>query len=239
VEAIKIGTDTILLRGCEMPRIPRIVFTGYPHHITQRGNYKQKTFTGKVDYKWYLKLVKKYSSEYELSLLAYCLMPNHVHFIVIPKNADSLAKTFGVCHTLYSQYYNKKNLLTGHLWQGRFYSCVLDEKHLYAVIRYVETNPVRAELVRRPEDWEWSSAGYHLKQTSSKLPLEKIDNFANIYDWQKYLQIEDETVTTKIRTSTLTGRPLGDETFVTKLERLIGKQLKPPPQGRPCKNMQK
>ena len=121
-----------------MPRIARIVATDYPHHITQRGNYRQTVFTKDTDYKFYLERLNEYRSKYKLSILAYCLMPNHVHFVASPKNEDSLAKTFNACHMRHAHYFNKRNRLTGHLWQGRFYSCVLDDNHLYATVRYVE-----------------------------------------------------------------------------------------------------
>ncbi|MCL0086503.1 transposase [Thermodesulfovibrionales bacterium] len=113
-----------------MPRITRIVAVGLPHHITQRGNYRQNVFLDDNDRKHYLSWIHEYSTTYSLSLLAYCLMDNHVHFIAIPKREDSLAKTFNTSHIRYSHYFNKKIKTTGHLWQGRFYSCILDEPHL-------------------------------------------------------------------------------------------------------------
>ncbi len=168
-----------------MARIARVVAPGYPHHITQRGNYKQNTFTKDAEYSRYLKWLDEYSDRYKLPILAYCLMPNHVHFIAIPEEENSLAKTFHACHTRYSQYFNKKNNITGHLWQGRFYSCVLDDSHLYAAVRYVEKNPVRAKLVKRAEDWCWSSARAHLNREKSILPLANINEFIEISDWKE------------------------------------------------------
>lgn len=127
-----------------MPRIERLVLPGYPHHVTQRGNYQQTVFKTKEDYDFYMNLLKKYANEHSLSVIAFCLMPNHVHFICIPGNEDSLADTFKITHMIYAQYLNKKNNIKGHLWQGRFFSSILDERHLYAAVRYVENNPVRA-----------------------------------------------------------------------------------------------
>ncbi len=209
-----------------MPRIARIVVPGYPHHITQRGNYKQDAFVESADYIRYLKCLEKYSREYGLSILAYCLILNHVHFAAIPENEHSLSKTFSVCHTLYSQYFNKKNEKTGHLWQGRFYSCVLDEKHLYATIRYIENNPVRAKLVEKAEDWEWSSARAHLNKGKSILSLARIDKFMDMHDWKGYLQDEDEIMSGVIKANTLSGKPVGNSVFISKLEQIIGKQIK-------------
>jgi putative transposase len=219
-----------------MPRIARVVATGYPHHITQRGNYKQNTFTASVEYSRYLKWLDEYSRANKLSILAYCLMPNHVHFVAIPEKEDSLAKTFNACHMRHSQYFNKKNGMTGHLWQGRFYSCILGESHLYAAVRYIENNPVRAQLVERAEDWKWSSAKTHLNKDRNILSLAQVSTFLDIPHWGNYLaQSDDDTITAKIRANTLTGRPSGDDTFVLKLEKLLGRRLRPLPVGRPRK----
>lgn len=122
-----------------MPRIGRVVVKDYPHHVTQRGNYRHTVFIEKSDYQQYLGWLDMYAKNNGLSFLVYCLMPNHVHYIAIPQNDDSLAKTFNITHMRYSQYFNRKKRAFGHLWQGRFYSCVLDDYHLYAAIRYIET----------------------------------------------------------------------------------------------------
>jgi putative transposase len=91
-------------------------------------------------------------------------MDNHVHFIVIPREEDSLSKVFSISHMRYSQYFNKKKKASGHLWQGRFYLCVMDDDYLVTALRYVERNPVRAGIVRKPWQWKWSSAGEHVGQ---------------------------------------------------------------------------
>ena len=135
-----------------MPRIARLILPNNPHHITQRGNYQQKVFKAEIDYSYYAALLKKYAMRYAVSIIAFCLMPNHVHFICVPSNEDSLANTFKITHTTYSQYLNRKDNIKGHLWQGRFFSSILDEKYLYAAVRYVENNPVRAGLVEKPWD---------------------------------------------------------------------------------------
>ncbi len=145
-----------------MPRISRAVAVGYPHHIAQRGNYQQHVFEDEEDYIQYLQWLKEYSQKYSLKIWAYCLMNNHVHFVCMPMKDDSLARTFNTLHMRYSQYFNKKKKVTGHLWQGRFYSSSLDERHLYAAIRYVENNPVRAKIVEKPHEYKWSSARAHV-----------------------------------------------------------------------------
>ncbi len=223
-----------------MPRIARIVALEYPHHITQRGNYRQKVFTQDSEYNTYLKWLGEYANKYKLDILAYCLMPNHVHFVAIPHKSDSLARTFNTCHMRYSQYFNKKNHLVGHLWQGRFYSCVLDDNHLYATIRYIENNPVRAKLVKKAWDWNWSSARAHLNKEKSVISLKDIAEYMEVDKWAAYLQEkEDESIITEIRLKTLNGKPLGNNQFIQKLEKLFGKSLRTLPRGRPRKKQEK
>ncbi|MFA5356791.1 MAG: transposase [Candidatus Omnitrophota bacterium] len=196
-----------------MPRIARVVAVGLPHHITQRGNYKQKVFFSADNRKRYLAWLKEYSAKYGLSILAYCLMPNHVHFVAVPDKKDSLARTFNVAHMCYAQYLNKQLNQRGHLWQGRFYSCVLNQAHLTLAARYIERNPVRAGIVGKPWDWKWSSAAGHTNRkidwllgSCDLLKLVDIPSAA----WEKYIDIaEDETFLQNIRKSTLTGLPFG------------------------------
>ena len=147
-----------------------------------------------------------------------------------------MAKTFNTCHMRYSQYLNRKNKVAGHLWQGRFYSCALDEQHLYAAIRYVETNPVRAKLVKDPADWEWSSAKLHINKQQGILSLQEVNNFIKIPNWKEYLSLNNnEKMISKIRRDTLTGKPSGEIKFVQKIEELLKRQLISAPVGRPKK----
>ena len=218
-----------------MPRIPRPVAVEYPHHITQRGNYQQKVFEEEEDYLCYLEWLYDYSRKYSLNIWAYCLMTNHVHFVTVPMEINSLAKTFNTLHMRYAQYFNKKKKLKGHLWQSRFYSCILDEKHVYASVRYVENNPVRAGIVGAPHEYKWSSAKSRIYKKHN--PVLSNDCFLDkeIIDWSAYLMKSgDENLVVRIRESTKAGRPCGDEGFVTKMEGLMGRELKAQPRGRPC-----
>ncbi|NCO68358.1 MAG: transposase [Nitrospirae bacterium CG_4_10_14_0_8_um_filter_41_23] len=219
-----------------MPRIARAVSIGYPHHITQRGNYRQAVFEREGDYQQYLEWLKLYSSKYSLKIWAYCLMGNHVHFIAVPMETDSLSKTFNALHMRYSQYFNMRNKATGHLWQGRFFSCVLDERHLYAGIRYVENNPVRAKIVKRAEEYKWSSAISHVKGRTDSIISEDCYIIEKIKDWAAYLrEKEDKTLENEIRQNTRTGRPCGDNNFILKIEKLLGRRMTALPWGRPKK----
>ena len=220
-----------------MPRIARLVVTDYPYHITQRGNYRQEVFVTDDDYRFYLRHLNEYQEKYGLSVLLYCLMPNHVHFLAIPREKDSLAKTFNAAHMRYAHYYNNKNGLVGHLWQGRFYSCVLDEEHIIAAARYIENNPVRAKLVEKAWDWKWSSAREHVfGKEKGILELSDISRYIDVKDWKYFLsQKEEKRIIDSIKSNTLTGRPSGNEAFVSRLENITGKRLKALPHGRPRK----
>ena len=145
-----------------MPRRARVVFEGVVHHITQRGNYRQNVFEDDSDKSKYVEFIREYSEKYGMKIYAYCLMSNHVHFIAAPVKEDSLAMTFKYANMRYSSYFNKKNKRSGHLWQGRFYSCPLQFEHALEALRYVERNPVRARMVELPWEYEWSSAREHV-----------------------------------------------------------------------------
>ena len=145
-----------------MPRIARVVVPGYPHHVTQRGNRRMQTFFGEDDYAAYLSLVGQWCRREDVRVWAYCLMPNHVHLIVVPSTPEGLARALGEAHRRYTRRVNFREGWRGYLWQGRFSSVVMDEPHLLNATAYVERNPVRARLAHRPEQWPWSSAGAHV-----------------------------------------------------------------------------
>ncbi|MDA8388765.1 MAG: transposase [Nitrospiraceae bacterium] len=219
-----------------MPRTARAVAQGFPHHITQRGNYRQTVFSGPHDYEQYLNWLRDYSVKYSLKIWAYCLMKNHVHFIAMPVTVDSMARTLKMLHMRYSQYFNAKKEMCGHLWQGRFFSCVLDEKHLYAAVRYIENNPVRAGVVSKAEEYRWSSAGAHVLGSKDMVLSGDCPITDGIKNWAAYLREgEDEKDLTAIRENTKTGRPCGDEFFVIKIENMLGRQLRRSKGGRPRK----
>jgi len=220
-----------------MPRFARIIAPGLPHHITQRGNYQQNVFDDDNDRRRYLIWIEEYSRKYELSIIAYCLMINHVHFIVIPRDEDSVARTFNTAHMRYSQYHNKKIGITGHLWQGRFFSCVMDERHLAVAARYIERNSVRAHMAKRPDAYIWSSAKDHVNNThSSIVDTRELFKYIDIEQaqWKDFIGvIDDAGDVSTIRKYTMTGRPLGSELFVNKLEKRFGERLHALPVGRP------
>ncbi|MHC4455093.1 MAG: transposase, partial [Planctomycetota bacterium] len=217
-----------------MPRIARVVVPDLPHHITQRGNYGQTVFENDDDRRFYLKWLHEYGQRYGTKFWAYCLMTNHIHYIAVPENQNSLAMTFNQTHMRYSQYTNKRHGRRGHLWQGRFYSCLLDDNHLYAAVRYVERNPVRARIVSRSEEYEWSSAHAHVFNENDQLLSECCPLIEMIDDWSLYLsETDDEEWMEKFRILSRTGRPAGRESFIALIESMLNRSLKPKQPGRP------
>jgi putative transposase len=169
-----------------MPRPARSVLPGIPHHVTQRGARKEQTFFSDADYARYVALLRHGCAKAGTAIWAWCLMPNHVHLLLVPSHADGLAAALGPAHRSYGWEINQRQGWCGAFWQGRFGSVPLDEPHLYVCFRYVELNPVRARLAARPEDWRWSSARGHLGVAADPLAdlapaRERID------DWRAFL----------------------------------------------------
>lgn len=220
-----------------MPRMARLVAVNYPHHITQRGNNSSAVFFEDQDKQFYLQTLKKYSSLWGLEIWAYCLMPNHVHVLGVPRNPESLAKGIGGTNLLYTQYVNRHYARSGRLWQNRFFSNIIEkESYLWAVARYLERNPVRAGLVKFPEDYPWSSAAAHLLGEQDKvLSGESWLDELEVHAYRKFLQAEAEHAETVIRKAAMTDRPLGSEMFVKGLEMTLGRDLVFRKRGRPRK----
>src|SRR5208337_5310914 len=146
-----------------MARLARVIAPGMPHHVTQRANGRQQTFSGEKDYQHHLELVAQFCRAEQVAIWAYRLMPNHVHLIVVPQSAESQRRAIGEAHRWYTRWINFREGWRGHLWQGRFASFVMDEDHLLTAARYVELNPVRAGSVQAPSRYRWSSAAAHLR----------------------------------------------------------------------------
>jgi putative transposase len=214
----------------------RIVIPDLPHHITQRGNRRQDVFIDDQDRRRYLLLLLEYAQRHALEVWAYCLMTNHVHFVAVPRAADSLAATFKPVDMRYTQHVNRRLHETGRLWQGRYYSCPLDDEHLWEAVRYVERNPVRAGLVTRAERYPWSSAAAHVGRRKDPLVQGNLEGRGVVDDWSAWLSLGDDQETLKrLRQRTRTGRPAGDAAFVARLEEQCGRFLAPRKGGRPRK----
>jgi putative transposase len=210
-----------------MARLARAIVPGLPLHITQRGNRRQNTFFGTDDYLLYLSILAEWCDRLAVEIWAYCLMPNHVHLIAVPSTVEGLRRAIGEAHRRYTTHVNQQHEWRGHLWQGRFASFVMDERHTLAAARYIELNPVRAKLAARAEDYPWSSARAHLLGRDDGLvktaPLRALAG-----DWSTFLDTgPDPADADQFRRHAATGRPLGADAFVDDLERLLGRILRP------------
>ncbi len=220
-----------------MPRQARIVIPNLAHHVTQRGNYRQEIFDKEDNYKQYCMLINEYSQATSLDILAYCLMSNHVHFIVIPKKEKDLALVFKTVHMRYSHYLNRQRGVKGHLWQGRFYSCILSDTHLYRSIRYVENNPRRAKVVKQAWKYHWSSAADHIRERSMSLINLSNYRFIKKENWKQYLEENDSEMDREIRLKTARGLAIGTDKFINNLEKTLKRSLLCLNQGRPRNNV--
>ena len=215
-----------------MARFARVVIPGCPHHLIQRGNRRLRVFFSDEDKAFYLTLLKRHAEKHGIDVWAFCLMENHVHIIAVPKTKESFARGIGEAHRKYTSVINTREDWKGYLWQGRFITYPLDEHHLYAAVRYVERNPVRAGIVSAAEEYDWSSAYAHVRKVAhpllSPFPLEN-----TIPDWAAYLgQGDDPEDVKRFVEHEHTGRPLGSEDFVKRLETLTGRVLAPKQRGR-------
>ena len=212
-----------------MARMARVVVPHFPHHVTQRGSRRQTIFFGPDDYRAYRQLMARFCREAGTAVWAYCLMPNHVHFVMVPSHEDGLRAAIAEAHRRYAQHVNFREGWRGHLWQERFHSFPMDEEHLFAAVRYVERNPVTAGLCRYPRDWPWSSAEAHLQGTNDEL-VTVAPMLERVGDWLGYLGVDTEAPLLAVHSRT--GRPLGSKAFVAHLETLTGRPLGPRRRGR-------
>jgi putative transposase len=209
-----------------MPRPRRITLPGYPHHVTQRGNRKTNVFLDDSDRHVYLKMLVEQCLELSIRIWAYCLMDNHVHIIVVPDREDSLSRAFQRIHSSYATYFNLKYAKAGHLWQGRFKCAVMDSRHLWNGVRYVERNPVRAGIVAHAQDFHWSSAASHCGLRSDSVLSNDLPLLKEISDWNSWLhESESQTELNFIRKRTHSCRPCADNEFLRKMEIQFGRKL--------------
>ena len=212
-----------------MPRYARIVFPGIPHHVTQRGNNRQQVFHNRGDGVRYLELLHDHAGRRGVEIIAYCLMPNHVHLVVVPASVDSLHGLLKPVHGQFAQRINRMRVQTGHLWQGRYFSSPLDPSYFVNAVRYVELNPVRAKLIAKAEEYSWSSAAAHcgLAKDPVVRRTPPFQELAGIKDWSGWLAEGLPThFLTDIRRNASQNLPCGSEEFVRHLEDACGRQLR-------------
>lgn len=209
-----------------MARIPRVELLDYPHHVTQRGNRRLQTFYSDLDYRAYFRLMIEAKEKSGASIWAYCFMPNHVHYVVVPGIKGGLTRLMQHSHRRYAWRVNQRMQWQGHLWQSRFYSCPMDEAHLVASVRYVELNPVRAGICADPRDWRWSSVHAHFKGDDDDL-VDVSPMLERFPDWGSYLsESSPKSIIDTIRSSASSGRPAGDDAFISMVEKKTGKRLR-------------
>jgi len=211
-----------------MARLPRLVLPGIPHHVTQRGNRRERTFFEDGDYQLYLDLLAEAAPRAGVEVWAYCLMPNHVHIVATPSDEHGLWRTFRHVHRHYTGFINARQRTTGHLWQGRFSSVAMDEPHFVTALRYIALNPVRARLTARAQDWPWSSARAHLAGEDDGIvtvapALERVGDFPAFLS-----EPFDEALTyAALRAAESIGRPIGSPQWLEDMETRTGLTLRP------------
>jgi putative transposase len=189
---------------------------------------RRETFRSDDDRTTYLGLLQDTQREVDVSLLAWCLMTNHVHLVAVPGREDALSVLLRRVHGRYAQYYNARWGRTGHLWQSRFFACPLGPDHLRAALAYVERNPVRAGIVAEAAEYRWSSATAHVQGQDPRglLDMDWWRQHAP-QDWERTLQATAPTHDDELRDCTYAGRPFGAEDFVAALEQRFGRRWRP------------
>ena len=232
-----------MLKPTSMARLARIVIPGVPHHVTQRGNRRQPVFFSDADRLLYLDLLRQGCAAARVACLAWCLMDNHIHLVLVPATADGLRAALAEAHRRYSSHINAREGWTGYLFQGRFASYPMDDAHLMAAVRYVELNPVAAGLVARAQDWRWSSARSHV--SGRRMAGDSLTNVAalgaHVRNWHAMLRHgleasdlgpEGEAVAEAIEARLRTGRPLAAEAWIAEQEAALDRKLAPARRGR-------
>lgn len=221
-----------------MARLARIVIPDVPHHVTQRGNRRLPVFFGDDDRHEYLALVSAACAKAGVDCLAWCLMDNHIHLILVPHDKDGLRAALGEAHRRYTRRINFREGWRGYLFQGRFGSYPMDNAHLMAAVRYVENNPVAAGMVKEAGDWRWSSARAHLagKRVEDD-PLTDIAALGkHVRRWRNYLKLgvnaaADPASAEEIEARLRTGRPLAEPEWIAEMEERIDRKLAPARRG--------
>ena len=235
-----------------MARLARIVIPGVAHHVTQRGNRRLPIFFSDDDREAYLAEVATAADRSGTTCLAWCLMDNHVHLVLVPNSEDGLRATLGEAHRRYTRRVNFREGWRGHLFQERFASYPMDDAHLMAAVRYVERNPVAVGIVDRAEQWRWSSAASHLAgRRVAGDPLTDVAALGrHVRNWRAMLRhgleageigSEGEAVAEAIEARLSTGRPLAADDWIAAQERATQRPLarrRPGPKPRERQQMQ-
>jgi putative transposase len=222
-----------------MARLPRLTVAEFPHHVIQRGNDRQAIFRDDADFERMLELLTEHASREKVAIHSYVLMTNHLHLLVTPQTATGLPRMMQAVGRRYVQYFNRRHGRTGTLWEGRYRATAIQtERYCLACMTYIDLNPVRAGMVKRPEEYRWSSYDHYRGLRSDKLitappvywalgntPFEREARYAELV-----AQGPTAEVQRSLTDSTLKGWALGDPDFLALLQTRTTRRLA---QGRP------
>ena len=215
-----------------MARIARVILPNQPCLVLHRGHEGQHVFFSEDDYSFYLAMLKSYAEEYGVSIYGYCLLPDRVLIVASGKKRESLAAAMSRTHMRYARWINSEHGWGGHLWGNRFQSSLLEEKCLADAVRYVEQAAVRARLAKKPLEYKWSSAKGNCKKAKDQVLAPVRPFLAKVDSWAKALAKDvDPAVAKAFQANVSTGRPTGSDNFVQKLERKLGRVLRPRKRG--------
>jgi len=216
-----------------MARQARITLDYTPHHITQRGNRGEPIFFEKGDFQAYLDILKEQCERFDVKIASYCLLPNQIHLMVIPKEGNLLARAIGETHRRYTNMINKRNNWRGHLFQDRFFSYACNEPYSLRATRFIEMLPVTSGIAPKAESYLWSSARTRIKVTSDQNFLSRPQSFHAVHNWEEFFSRPmEENEMKAIQTHLQTGRPRGNDAFLDRIEREIGRSVRPKKRGR-------
>lgn len=219
-----------------MPRTARNAAGGICYHVRKRGNARREIFLKDGDYQAFLKALGHACVQVPMRVLAYCLMPNHFHIVVWPREDGDLSRWLQWLLNAHVRRYHQYYHSSGHIWQGRSKSFPIEsDDHLLTVLRYVERNALRAGLVRLAERWTWSSARWWREGEQAPLYLHR-GPVERRPDWLEWVnEPESETELQALRTSVIRGRPYGDPAWVKRIAGRLGLEKTLRPRGRPRK----
>jgi putative transposase len=218
-----------------MPRTPRVVLVNVVHHVVSRGNDRMRIFTCRAEKQQYLRRFCIIASEEKVLVHGYCLMDNHVHWLLTPTTITGLARLFRRAHTWWALTFNRKHGRTGHLLQARYHSSPLSEDHYWTALRHVELNPRRANIVGRPEDFEFSSARAHLTGQVGCVTLAPVQTRQAFTQsqWREFLSRTDFAREKALRQALPGSRPCGNGEWIQGLEVRFHRKLAWSRPGRP------
>ena len=231
-----------------MPRKPRMYLPGIPNHVVQRGNDRNPCFYEEENYIFFLKCLEGAARRYQVAIHAYVLMTNHVHLLMTPRTETGISRVMQLLGNRYVQYINKKYGKTGTLWEGRHKSSLVDaESYLLACYRYIELNPVRADMVTHPGDYPWSSYRHHASATPSSIISDHEvylriapTSVERMHSYRKLLQFGlDDRDIHEVRQAAAFSMPLGSSRFTEQIESTLGRTIGHARSGRPHRDRDK